>query len=411
MEGLTLFHRLRADRHNPLPAWDPRDPAVRVDPYPLYRALVERRPMYRSDWGPWIVSGYDDCATIYRHPATSSDFRNWPAWDPADNPEAPAMSFLFLDPPDHTRLRGLVSRAFAPRRVEVLREQAQQFVDDTFDRAEGAGGMEVVGAIARPLPLLLVCQMLGIPIEDGAQISQWTSASARDLDPVPTLPPDHERTVRAAEGQARAYLRALLARRRDEPSAGLLPSLAEIEDQSDKLTENELVKLLYLLLVAGQETTRNMLSNGVLAFARHPDQLERLRDDPSLDKGAVEEVMRFDPPVHTVARVPMGDIELSGGTVPRLQGLITLPAAASRDPSQFSDPEIFDIGRADNRHLGFGFGMHSCIGAALARLQGQVVFSTLARRFRKVELVRDPPAYKENITLRGVSSLDVKLKP
>jgi cytochrome P450 len=206
-----------------------------------------------------------------------------------------------------------------------------------------------------------------------------------------------------------AYFGELISRRRREPGDDLLSSLLEAEEQGDKLTEAELLRILYLLLVAGHETTVNLITNGVLAFARHPDQFERLRRDPSLTRTAVEEVLRFDPPVHIVGRLPLDDIELSGGTVHRFERLVTLPAAANRDGTQFSRPETFDIGRAENRHLGFGFGAHTCIGSPLARLEGQVALGTLASRFRAIQLEHDPPPYKDNITLRGIASLDVTL--
>jgi cytochrome P450 len=389
--------------------WDPTDPAFKADPYPTYRALLEREPLHRSPFGILVVSRYVDCMTVLRHPAASNDFRKWPDWDPASDPEAPSLSFLFLDPPDHTRLRGLVSRAFTAPRVEQLRPRAQEIVDQAFDRAEASGGMEVVAELAFPLPVLMICELLGVPVEDVDEFKQWSTVIARNLDPDFTWPPGYKETVRAAEAQARAYFKELIARRRSEPGHDLLSALLEAEEQGDKLTESELLKILFLLLAAGHETTVNLIANGVLAFARHPDQLERLRYDPSLARSAVEEVMRFDPPVHILGRVPLDDIELSCGTVHKFEGLVTLPAAANRDPAQFDRPDVFDIGRPDNRHLGFGFGLHSCIGSPLARLEGQVALGTLARRFRAIDLGQDPPPYKDNITLRGVASLDVRL--
>ena len=390
--------------------WDPTDRSFKADPYPTYRALLEKEPLHHSPFGLTVVSRYEDCMTVYRHPAASNDWRKSPEWEPTFEAEGPALSFLFLDPPDHTRLRGLVSRAFTPKRAEQLRPRAQQIVDQILDQAEAAGTMEVVEDLAFPLPVLMICEMLGVPADEVDEFKQWSAVTARGLDPPFTWPPGLQELHSAAEEQAMAYFRDLIARRRSQPGDDLLSGLLEAEEQGDKLTEVELLGILYLLLVAGHETTVNLIANGVLALARHPDQLERLRADPSLIRSAVEEVLRFDPPVHIVGRIPLADIELSCGTVHPSERLVTLPAAANHDERQFSRPETFDIGRTENRHLGFGFGAHTCIGSPLARLEGQVALGTLARRFRAIELEQDPPPYKDNITLRGIATLGVTLQ-
>ena len=389
--------------------WDPTDRSFKADPYPTYRALLEKEPLHHSPFGLTVVSRYEDCMTVYRHPAASNDWRKSPEWEPTFEAEAPALSFLFLDPPDHTRLRGLVSRAFTPKRAEQLRPRAQQIVDEILDQAEAAGGMEVVEDLAFPLPVLMICEMLGVPADEVDEFKEWSAVTARGLDPPFTWPPGLQERHSAAEEQAMSYFRDLITRRRSQPGDDLLSALLEAEEQGDKLTEVELLKILYLLLVAGHETTVNLIANGVLAFARHPDQLERLRAEPSLIRSAVEEVLRFDPPVHIVGRIPLADIELSCGTVHPSERLVTLPPAANHDKRQFSQPEIFDIGRTENRHLGFGFGAHTCIGSPLARLEGQVALGTLAGRFRAIELEQDPPPYKDNITLRGIATLGVTL--
>jgi cytochrome P450 len=390
--------------------WDPTDRSFKADPYPTYRALLEKEPLHRSPFGLTVVSRYEDCMTVYRHPSASNDWRKSPDWEPTFEVDAPALSFLFLDPPDHTRLRGLVSRAFTPKRAEQLRPRAQQIVDQVLDRAEANGGaMEVVADLAFPLPVLMICEMLGVPAEEVDEFKEWSAVTARGLDPPFTWPPGLQERYSAAGGRAMAYFRDLIARRRSQPGDDLLSGLLEAEEQGDKLTEAELLRILYLLLVAGHETTVNLIANGVLALARHPDQFERLRSAPSLTRSAVEEVLRFDPPVHIVGRVVLDDIELSCGTVHPSERLVTLPAAANHDERQFNQPETFDIGRPENRHLGFGFGAHTCIGSPLARLEGQVALGTLARRFRAIELEQDPPPYKDNITLRGIATLGVAL--
>ncbi len=391
--------------------WDPLDPAFRADPYPAYRDLLEEHPLYRSPYGPLVVSRYEDCMTILRSPNVSNDWRKSPRWAPAfeESEETGTPSFLFLDPPDHTRLRGLVSRAFTPRRVEAVRPLAQRIADDAFDRAERSGAMEVVSELAFPLPVMVICELLGVPAEDVDEFSEWSATMTRGIDPSFTWPPGLLERFRELRKRAMDYFGELIARRRAHPGDDLLSGLLEAEEQGDRLTESELFSTLNLLLIAGHETTVSLIPNGVLAFARCPEQLARVHEDPSLVRGAVEEVLRFDPPVHIMGRLPMDEIELSCGTVPAFDELVMLPAAAGRDPAQFSDPGSFDVARADNRHLGFGFGIHHCIGAPLARLEAQVALGTLARRFQSVEVVQDPPAYKDNITLRGIASLDVKL--
>jgi len=394
-------------------SWNPLDPSFTVDPYPTYRALVEEEPFHRSPFGPLVLSRYDDCLTILKHPNSSNDYRKNPDWVPPPDydPETATPPFLALDPPDHTRLRGLVGKAFTPRRIEELRPRMLEIVDGVFDAAAERGAMEVVADLAFPLPVLMICEMLGVPAEDVDEFKEWSAASARSLDPEFVLPPEVVEASRQAGTRAEAYFTNLIARRRREPRDDLISALLAAEEQGDQLNEREVLATLGLLLIAGHETTVNLIANGVLAFGRHPDEYRRLRDDPALVRTAVEEVLRFDPPVQADGRMVLDDIEVSSGVVPRFENPILLLGAANRDPAQFGDPDRFDIARSDNRHLSFGFGIHHCLGAPLARAEGQVALGTMARRFEKVTLLADPPPYKENIVLRGVSSLEVALTP
>ena len=390
--------------------WDPVSPEFRINPYPIYEVLVEEEPLHQSPYGPLVISRYEDIMAVLRHPGASNDFRKSPQWGPLfEEPEAPAPSFLFLDPPDHTRLRGLVNRAFTPKRIEQLRPRAQQIVDEILEKAAAAGGMEVVSELAFPLPVLVICELLGVPAEDVGRFKDWSAAMARGLDPGFTLPPGMQQRFRELRKSALEYFGELMERRRKSPGNDLLTGLIEAEEQGESLSEREVLATLNLLLIAGHETTVNLIANGFLAFGRQPEQYRRLREDPSLVRSAVEEVLRFDPPVHIMGRLPLEDIEIPSGTVPSFADVVLLPAAANRDPRQFPDAGVFDIGRSDNRHLGFGFGIHHCVGAPLARMEAQVVFSSLAKGFEKIEAERDPPEYKDNITLRGIASLPVSL--
>jgi cytochrome P450 len=395
------------------PSWNPLDPQFKVDPYPSYRSLVAEDPFHRSPFGPLVLSRYDDCLAMLRHPAASSDLRKTPGWQPPPgvDPGEITPSFLSLDPPDHTRLRALVAKAFTPRRTEALRPRMQEIVERLVDEAAERGSMEVVADLAFPLPVLVICELLGVPPEDVDEFKEWSAAVARTLDPPFLIPEEVLSSARAAAARAEAYFQHLIAERRRRPSDDLISALIVAEERGDQLSEAELLATLGLLLIAGHETTVNLIANGVLAFARQPDQFARLRDDPALIRSAVEEILRFDPPVHADGRLALEDIELPSGTVQQWEQPVILLPAANRDPEYFVDPDSFDIARSDNRHLSFGFGIHHCLGAPLARAEAQVALGYLAARSSRIELLLDPPAYKDNLVLRGVSSLDVRLHP
>jgi cytochrome P450 len=397
--------------------FNPLDPVFRADPYPLYRRMRESEPTYRSPLGFHVFTRYDDCLTVLKHPQMSSDARNATGYaeflgqQPAARKMAEAMEgkrpFLLLDPPDHTRLRGLVSKAFTVRTVEGLRPRVQQVVDELIDDIQRKGEMEVVEDLAYPLPVIIICEMLGVPPSDHERFKGWSRDLARGLDP------DFVQPVEALERRFETvlafheYFRELIARRRSDPGDDLLTALVHAEEQGDTLTVDELLGICTLLLVAGHETTVNLIGNGVLALLRHRDQLEQLWADRTLIKSAVEEILRFDPPVQFDGRVALTDIEVGGVTVEQGEQPLLILAAANRDPEHFDDPDTFDITRADNRHLSFGHGLHFCLGAPLARLEGQLALATLVGRLPLMELAVEQPEYKENLILRGIASLPV----
>jgi cytochrome P450 len=393
--------------------WNPLDPQFKADPYPSYRSLLDEDPFHRSPLGALVLSRYDDCLTMLRHPAASSDPRRLPGWEPPPGVDASEIepSFLSLDPPDHTRLRGLVAKAFTPRRVEALRPRMQAIVDGIMGAAAEGGSMEVVSDLAFPLPVLVICELLGVPPEAVDEFKEWSAAMARLLDPPFLIPEGVLTSARTASERAEALFGRLIAERRQRPRDDLISALIVAEESGEQLTEPEMLATLGLLLIAGHETTVNLIANGVLAFGRHPDQLARLRNDPTLVRSAVEEILRFDPPVHADGRLALEDIDLPSGTVKRWEQPVILLPAANRDSAYFAEPDRFDIGRSDNRHLSFGFGIHHCLGAPLARAEGQVALGSLARYFAGIEVVCDPPPYKDNLVLRGVSSLEVRLHP
>jgi len=399
--------------------FNPFDPGFRVDPYPVYRRLTAEDPVHQTPFGMVVLSRYRDCAALLRDPRSSSDASNstmYQAFMAGRNPEevfgalAGMRPFLFMDPPDHTRLRGLVQKAFTPKTVENLRPRIQELVDDLMAPALERGSMEVVEDLAYPLPVRVITEMLGVPIEDHDTFKGWSRELAGALDPDFATPDAvAERRERAASAFVE-YFQALIAERRRAPRDDLLSALITAEDEGNKLTEKELLSTLILLLVAGHETTVNLISNGVLAFCRYPDQLARVRSDPSLARGAVEEVLRYDPPVQFTARVALEDMDVSGTTIEKGAQAILLLAAANRDPEQFEKPDTFDVGRRDNHHLALGLGAHFCLGAPLARVEGQVALAAIARGVSDLALAVDAPEYKDNIVLRGLASLPVTFR-
>jgi cytochrome P450 len=395
------------------PVFDPFDAAFRADPYPLYQRLREENPIHPGPIGGLVLTRHADCLHVLRHPAASSDERNGELFQAMaeageiDEELVEARPFLFLDPPDHTRLRRLVSKAFTPRTIERLRPRVQVLVDELLDARAGSGAMELIEDLAYPLPVQVISEMLGVPPEDHERFKGWSRDLARGLDPDFILPQDVLDQRKAAIDAFSAYFLELIAERRRAPQDDLLSALVAAEDEGDRLTERELLSTCTLLLVAGHETTVNLIANGTLALLRHPDQLRRLRDDPAIARSAVEELLRYDPPVQMTGRVALEDIELDGATLTKGAFALLLLASANRDPAAFPEPDRLDLGRTDNHHLAFGFGTHFCLGAPLARLEGEIALTTLVRRCPDLALATDQPRYKENLILRGLEALPV----
>ena len=392
--------------------FNPLDPGVHADPYPYYRRLREADPVHLSPLGLWVLTRYDDCVTSLRDPRFGRDgFEPILAAQYGDESEGGRLprSMLFRDPPDHTRLRSLVNRAFTPRVIEGMRGQIRDLVDRLLDRVERRGHMDVIADLAYPLPVTVICDMLGVPSGDHERIREWSSDIIRSLDAIgiPSDPAIVERGRVGRRGIA-DYFRALLPERRRRPRADLLSSLIAVEEQGDRLTEGELLSTCVLLFIAGHETTVNLIGNGLLALLRHPDQLERLRAEPGLIASAVEELLRFDSPVQRTARITNAEVEIGGKTIPEGAFVVTAIGAANRDPAQFPDPDRLDIARSDNRHIAFGFGIHFCLGAPLARVEGQLALGALLRRMPKLRLGGEELEWRESSTLRGLKALPVE---
>lgn len=394
-------------------------PENRNDPWPLYRRLREQSPLYQDPtYGEWILTRHADCEAILRDPRWSSN--------PAHRVGGPDVGasvrdemagefnvLLFMDPPDHTRLRGLVSKAFTPRTVERLRPHIKELVDDLLDAAaqksREEGSVDLLTELAYPLPVTVICELVGVPTEDRHLFGEWSSAASRLLDG--DIEPELIDAGMFGAMSLINYFNTLIEQRRAEPTDDLLSALIEAEESGDKLTETELRSITLLLFIAGHETTMNLIGNGTKALLESRDQWERLVADASLAPSAIEELLRFDGPVHLTGRIPTEDIEIGGQLFHKGEQVVTLVAAANRDPERFTNPDQLDIGRPDNHHLTFSQGIHYCLGAALARVEGQVAISALAERFPDMRLAGDRLEYRDHFVLRGLKALRVTLEP
>jgi cytochrome P450 len=391
--------------------FNPLLPEFHADPYPFYRRLREKEPVHQSPMGFWVLTRYEDCVAVLRDARFGrEEFQQMLSSVYGDDTEKPALprSMLFRDPPDHTRLRALVSKAFTPRMIETMRDHIQEIVDRLLDRVQDAGRMDVMEDLAYPLPVTVICEMLGVPVSDHASIRGWSADIARSLDAI-GLPSDQEIVERGRKSRRALadYFRRLVPERRARPQHDLLSGLIAAEEQGDKLSGDEIIAMCLLLFIAGHETTVNLIGNGTLALLRHPDQLRKLRAEPSLIGNAVEELLRYDGPVQRTARIPSEDLVIGGKTIPKGEMVMPFLGAANRDPAQFPDPDRLDITRTDNRHIAFGMGIHFCLGAPLARMEGQIAISTLLRRLPKLALASQRPEHRQSLTLRGLVSLPV----
>lgn len=391
--------------------FDPYRPEFHADPYPFYHRLRREDPVHQSPMGFWVLTRYEDVVTVLRDPRFGREgFEQLftAVYGEETDPGRLPRSMLVRDPPDHTRLRALVNKAFTPRVVEGMRRHIREIVDHLLDRVEAARAMDVIADLAYPLPVTVICEMLGVPTEDQEPIKRWSSDVARSLDAL-GMPADLEIVERGRAGRRALgeYFRRLLPERRKRPGPDLLTSLIAAEEQGDRLTEGELLAMCVLLFIAGHETTVNLIGNGLLALLRHPGELERLRTDPALIPGAVEELLRYDGPVQRTARITQAEVEVDGRQIDKGAMVVAVIGAANRDPAHFPDPDRLDVARRDNRHLAFGFGIHFCLGAPLARVEGQLAIGSVLRRLPGLRLATDAPEWRESSTLRGLKRLPV----
>ena len=363
------------------------NPAVRADPHPLYHRLRAAGPRYVATFEEWVFTRWDHCEQILRDPRFSSNPAHRISTRPVEErsfreqfqTESEFRTLLFMDPPDHTRIRGLVSKAFTPRAVDRLRSRIVDICDAILDEAAQAGTLDVVGDLGYRLPVTVICELLGVPTGDQAQFGPWSSALSRLLDG--DIDDDALAAGLDAFVHILAYLNDIIDDRRTNPRDDLISALIAAEEAGDRLGEAELRSIIILLFVAGHETTTNLIGNGLVALSGNPEQKKRLIEHPDLIKTAVEEILRFESSNQLGNRMTTEPVELGGVTLPAGTPVTLCIGAANRDPAQFADPETLDIARTPNRHLAFATGAHQCAGMALARLEGAIAISRFLARF------------------------------
>jgi pimeloyl-[acyl-carrier protein] synthase len=396
----------------PLSLYHLLDPEVLADPYPLFRRLRTEDPVH---WDPflhtWVVTRYSDVLEVLH--TFSADRTHTPdklmvmgLSEMSPIAQLMVKQMLFMDPPAHTRLRSLASQAFSPARVAVLRSHIREITNRLLDAIHKKGSMDVIRDFAEPLPAIVTAEMLGVPVDDHDQLKAWSADFAEMLGNFQHNPDRVSHMLRTVRDMT-AYFRKAIHRQKDHPRAGLIQSLMTAEVDGDRLTEEEVVANCIVTMVGGQETTTNLIGNGVLTLLRHPSELQRLRENLSLIPSAVEEMLRYESPSQHTGRLAPADRELGGRVIRKRQAVMAVMAAANRDPERFPDPDRFDIGRKDNRHLAFGYAAHFCFGAALARVEAQEAFEGLLQRIAEFRLVSPNVVWRNNLGLRGLTALEV----
>lgn len=400
-QALSLYHLL--------------DPEVLGHPYPLYARLRSEDPVH---WDPflhaWIVTRYNDVARVLlefiaKRTPTPEQLASVGLAELSPIAQIMVKQMLFMDAPMHMRLRALCSQAFTPRRVEALRHHIEEIADRLLDAVEPVGSMDVIAEFAAPLPAIVTAEMLGVPTSDHEKLKTWSADFAEMLGNFQHNP-DHALRVLHSLREMQAYFKDRIEELKGAPRAGLIHSLLTAEVDGDRLSEEEVVANTIVTMVGGQETTTNLIGNGLLTLIRNPAQTQNLRNDRSLLPSAVEELLRYESPSQHTARLAPEDLELGDKKIRKRDAVIAVMGAANRDPERFSDPDRLDLARADNRHLAFGYGPHFCFGAALARIEGQIAFAAILRRFSDLTVTSPTLVWRENLGLRGLKSLPISFR-
>ena len=391
-------------------AWNPLDPAYIADPYPVYRELRERDPYHRSPLtGMLVVSPYEDVDAILRdHQRFQNSERSWQSGLTSTSVRRQLTpSLLSLDPPDHTRLRGLVNRAFTPRQIAKLEEHVRETAHALLDEAGEGDEFDLMANLATLLPMVVIAEMIGVPADDRERFKTWSDQLARVLEP--NLTPEEGDLVLDTADEFHGYFAPIIEERRRNPEDDLVSRLVLAEEDGQQLTTEETQVTLRLLLVAGNETTTNLIGNGLRALLQHPGQLQLLRERPELLPGAIEELLRYDSPVQLDGRYLAEDAEIGGEPVKAGTRVVLPIGGANRDPAAFRDPEALDVTRENTGNIAFGRGIHHCLGAPLARMEGRIAFEALLERFDDIRFGERAPAQKPNIVLRGLQEFPIRV--
>jgi pimeloyl-[acyl-carrier protein] synthase len=389
------------------------DPAVLANPYPLYAQLREEAPVYFDPFlHTWVVTKYADVMKVlltFSADRTPSPDQLAAMGMSAIAPIAQVMvkQMLFLDAPAHTRLRSLSATVFSPRRVKVLEEHIRAIANDLIDKALRKGSMDVMSDIAEPLPAIVTAELLGVPVEDHDQLKDWSKDFAEMLGNYQHNPNRIPRVLKSTEEMTK-YFRSQLDEQKKAPREGLIQSLLTAEINGDRLTDEEIIANTIVTMVGGQETTTNLIGNGILTLLRNSEEKNRLMADYSLIPSAVEELLRYESPSQQTGRIAREDVMIGGQEIKKGQAIIAVMASGNRDAERFPDPDTLDVARTDNRHLAFGWAAHFCFGAPLARLEGQIMLEAMLRRLPQLELESENLTWRENLGLRGLTSLRVK---
>ena len=403
------------DRARALSLFQLLDPAIHADPYPFYARLREEAPVHWDAFMHcWVVTRYADVQTVLTGFSAdrTPDAAHMQALGLTHvGPLARMMSrqMLFLDAPAHSRLRQLCASVFTPRRVERMEGTVAQIADRLIDAVAAEGGMDVIYDFAEPFPAMVTAGLLGIPLEDHRRLKGWSADFAEMLGNFQHNPDRVGRMLETVEAMT-AYFAAQIARQRQQGGDGLIRALLDAELDGARLTEEEIVANVIITMVGGQETTTNLIGNGLLTLLRQPERLAELRERPGLLCSAVEELLRYETPSQHTARIAPADTILGGQTIPKGAAVMAIMAAANHDPRQFPNPDLLDLARTPNRHLAFGWGPHFCFGAALARLEGRLAFAVLLRRLQDVRLATDRLTWRTNSGLRGLTSLPIRFR-
>ncbi len=388
------------------------DQATVNDPYPRYEQLRSEDPVHWNEGvQAWILTRYQDVLDALRDPRLSAEritaILRQAGGGSAEGLERTFLGMmLFSDPPDHTRLRSLANKAFTPRVLEGMRSQVQSTVDRLLDEVQERGRMEVISELAYPLPAIFISEILGVADGDRERFRKWSNDLAAFLGNIRAVS-ENLGPARQSVAELTDFLRGIVAERRREPQDDLLSALVTAEDQGDSFSEDELYSMCILLIFAGHETTTNLIGNGILALLRHPEQLEKLRQQPALIESAVEEIIRYDGPVQSTSRTALEDLQIGDKQIAKGDRISLTLGAANRDPEHFSDPGRFDLERSEGRHVGFGFGIHFCLGAALARMEGQAAIGAVVSRMLELQLDHGDLEWRDNPVLRGLKALPV----